>query len=154
MAVSGCAVKSSPACGVLTTASLDPTVCVCDTPPCAILRRAPEYRCSGALSFSPRTFPLISLRGILSQPVLWSATVPKTISPETFGSRLRALRGAANLTRAALAAKCGLHLVHLAKLEADVGDPKFSSVHAIADALGVSVAEFPPPKNISTKRTQ
>jgi transcriptional regulator with XRE-family HTH domain len=74
------------------------------------------------------------------------------MSDDSFGQRLRAMREAAGLSRDALAHAAGLSVSALIKLEQGVvADPSWSSVRALARALGVSTAAFeettsePPP---------
>lgn len=63
--------------------------------------------------------------------------------PATFAARLRQLRTAAGLSQYALARRSGLSKQALSRLEAGLRpDPAWSSVQALADALGVPVAEF------------
>src|SRR5256885_1074883 len=65
--------------------------------------------------------------------------------PTGFGSRLRQLREAAGLSQAQLAERAGLHLHGLTKLEQGAREPAWATVLAVAEALGVDVAEFAKP---------
>lgn len=62
--------------------------------------------------------------------------------PATFSARLRALREAAILTQSELAARAGLTRLALVNMEVHAADPKWSTVQALADALGVSTEEL------------
>jgi transcriptional regulator with XRE-family HTH domain len=61
-----------------------------------------------------------------------------------FGERLRSLRKEAGLTLTELSAKAGMHLQAIFKLEAGEREPSWSSVLALADALGVALTAFDP----------
>jgi transcriptional regulator with XRE-family HTH domain len=63
---------------------------------------------------------------------------------EDFSTRLRALRERAGLTQEGLARAANLSTATVAKLErkGKEQDPSWSTVLALADALGVSVEEF------------
>jgi len=59
------------------------------------------------------------------------------------GARLRQLRVDAGLTQPELAARAGLHLGTMTKIEyGDNQDPQLSTLYALAGALGLSVAEL------------
>ena len=59
------------------------------------------------------------------------------------GQRLVELRKAAGLTQAELAVKAGLGMMQVSRIERGaVSDPQVSTVQALADALGVPVAEL------------
>jgi transcriptional regulator with XRE-family HTH domain len=62
-----------------------------------------------------------------------------------FGVRLRELREAAGLTQAQLAERAGLHPQGVVKLERGEREPAWSTLLALADALGVSVSAFAKP---------
>jgi transcriptional regulator with XRE-family HTH domain len=68
----------------------------------------------------------------------------------TFGERLKELREAAGLSQEALARAAGLSTSTVAKTEQRDIDPSWSTVQALAKALGVSSEDFregaPPPK--------
>jgi transcriptional regulator with XRE-family HTH domain len=59
-----------------------------------------------------------------------------------FGLRLRELREQQDLTQKALADRVGLHLMELWKIELGQREPKWGTVPALADALGVGVEAF------------
>jgi len=60
-----------------------------------------------------------------------------------FALRLKALREEAGITQGQLAEKSGLHLGAVFKLEQGVrDDPSWSTVRALADALGVDCTAF------------
>jgi transcriptional regulator with XRE-family HTH domain len=59
-----------------------------------------------------------------------------------FGRKLRQLRTAAGLTRAALAERSGLHAYGIVKLENGTREPSWRSLLALARALGVPCQEF------------
>jgi len=63
--------------------------------------------------------------------------------PPPFGARLKALREDSGLTQGELAARAGLPLQRVFKLEQGYQlDPRWSTVYRLAVGLGVSVAEF------------
>src|SRR5262245_35797893 len=64
------------------------------------------------------------------------------MSEPTFAERLRELREAANLTQDQLAERAGMNRFGIAKLEQGKRDPTWSTVQALAKALGVSCAAF------------
>jgi transcriptional regulator with XRE-family HTH domain len=59
-----------------------------------------------------------------------------------FATRLRELREAAGLTQVQLAERAGLHLHGLTKLEQGDRAPSWSTVLALAEALGVECTAF------------
>src|SRR5262245_5404023 len=59
-----------------------------------------------------------------------------------FAARLRQLREAAGLTQAELAERAGLHLHGLTKLEQGYREPAWSTVKALAKALGTDCLAF------------
>src|SRR5262245_39349137 len=59
-----------------------------------------------------------------------------------FGKRLRELREQAQLTRAELAERAGLHLQGVVKIERAEREPGWSTVLALAAALGVDCTAF------------
>jgi transcriptional regulator with XRE-family HTH domain len=59
-----------------------------------------------------------------------------------FGRRLRELRAAAGLTLARLAERSGLHPQAIVKLERAEREPAWSTVIALAEALGVGCQAF------------
>ena len=67
----------------------------------------------------------------------------KSIGPPPFAARLKALRAAAGLTQQQLADALGAPQQTVARLEAGRRpDPRWSTVVALADALGVSTEAF------------
>ncbi len=72
--------------------------------------------------------------------------------PSAFGARLRQLRIEAGLSQQALAQLAGLHRFGVAKLERGEREPAWSSVLALAKALGVSCAAFEPEATRGPKR--
>jgi transcriptional regulator with XRE-family HTH domain len=62
--------------------------------------------------------------------------------PPDFGPRLRELREAAGLTQVQLAEQAGLHPQGVIKLERGEREPAWSTVVALAAALGVSCERF------------
>jgi transcriptional regulator with XRE-family HTH domain len=77
-----------------------------------------------------------------------------------FGERLRELREAAGLSQEALARAADVSTSTVSKLEQRAADPSWSTVQALAKALGVSVTVFqadadqaePPPARKGRKR--
>lgn len=65
-----------------------------------------------------------------------------------FSDRLKELREAAGLSQQDLADQAGLNRFGIAKLEQGVREPSWSTVVALAKALGVSLDDFldPPAK--------
>jgi len=68
-----------------------------------------------------------------------------------FGERLKELRDRAGWSQQDLATEAGLGIATVAKLERGVTDPSWSTVTALAKALGMDVSAFsgtvaPPPK--------
>jgi transcriptional regulator with XRE-family HTH domain len=59
-----------------------------------------------------------------------------------FGHRLRELREGAGFTQGQLAERAGLHPQGVVKLERGEREPAWSTLLALAGALGVSVAAF------------
>ncbi len=59
-----------------------------------------------------------------------------------FGMRLAELRGRAQLTVYALSKRSGVSQQAIARIEKGRGDPNWTTVVALAQALGVSLAEF------------
>jgi transcriptional regulator with XRE-family HTH domain len=65
------------------------------------------------------------------------------VQPATIGERLKALRQAAGLSQQALAVAAGLSTSAVFQIEqGQKADPRFSTVAALAKALGVSLDEF------------
>lgn len=62
-----------------------------------------------------------------------------------FGGRLKGLREAAGLSQQALADRAGLNVFGVAKLEQGQREPAWSTVLALAAALGVTCEAFGPP---------
>jgi len=65
-----------------------------------------------------------------------------TEDAKRFGPRLRWLRENAGLTQAELAERAGLHSQGVVKLERGEREPAWSTLLALASALGVSVGAF------------
>jgi transcriptional regulator with XRE-family HTH domain len=61
-----------------------------------------------------------------------------------FAARLKALREAAGLTQPQLAELCGTHFTSIARLESEARAPSLRLAVALADALGVSIADLVP----------
>ena len=64
---------------------------------------------------------------------------------ETFGAKLLRIRTEREMTRYALAKKCGLSQAGLSKLESGERQPAWDTVQKIALALGVGCSEFVDP---------
>lgn len=67
------------------------------------------------------------------------------MNASTFAAKLKALREQAGLTQAALAARAGLTQQAVALLEAGARRPGLATAQALAQALGVTLAEFEEP---------
>ena len=61
---------------------------------------------------------------------------------KTLGARLRALREAANLTQAALAAAAGIGRVTLVRIEGGEQSPRYETLVSLARALGCPMQEL------------
>ena len=68
--------------------------------------------------------------------------MPKKTEPTGFASRLKELRESASLTQDELATRAGLYKFSVAKLEQGVREPVWSTVLALAKALGVNCLAF------------
>jgi transcriptional regulator with XRE-family HTH domain len=68
--------------------------------------------------------------------------MPKKAEPTGFGAKLKAVREAAGLTQDQLAEKAGLYKFSIAKIEQGVREPTWSTVQALAKALGVDCTAF------------
>jgi transcriptional regulator with XRE-family HTH domain len=69
-------------------------------------------------------------------------TLKQTLEASIFVARLKELRLLAGLTQARLGEYCGVAHNHIARYEAGGRVPSWTLVCLMADALGVSVAEF------------
>jgi transcriptional regulator with XRE-family HTH domain len=58
------------------------------------------------------------------------------------GDRLRELRKQQFLTQHMLAARSGVSQVAIARIERNQAEPHFSTIHKLANALGVNPEEF------------
>ena len=61
-----------------------------------------------------------------------------------FGARVRALREQAGVSQEALAAKAGIHRTYMGGVERGERNPCLKNILRLADALGVSPADFFP----------
>jgi transcriptional regulator with XRE-family HTH domain len=68
--------------------------------------------------------------------------VAKKKQTKRFGEMLRELREARGLTQAELGERAGMAYQTIAKYERGASEPIWTTVTKLADALGVSVAEF------------
>lgn len=66
-------------------------------------------------------------------------------TPTTFGPRLRLLREQAGLSQSELARRAGLAPHHVCRYERGDFPPSWANACRLADALGVSVADFREP---------
>ncbi len=74
---------------------------------------------------------------------------------KTISRKLRQLREAAGLTQAELAAKAGLNIGTYTKIEyAQQPNVLWSTIVALADALGVSLDEFREPGDSSGRKSK
>lgn len=62
-----------------------------------------------------------------------------------FGARIRELRQARELTQEDLATHCGLFRTYMSRIETGNANPTLTMISALADALGVTVADLFPP---------
>ena len=65
-----------------------------------------------------------------------------TVAEETFGARLRRLREDAGLTQQELADRISTHRMTIAKLEQNENGPTWTTVKALARALGTNCLAF------------
>jgi transcriptional regulator with XRE-family HTH domain len=69
-------------------------------------------------------------------------SVPVPLSSAQLGSAIRRLRTERELTIEALASKAGIHWTYLTGVERGQRNPTLRVIAAIADALGIAVAEL------------
>jgi transcriptional regulator with XRE-family HTH domain len=65
-----------------------------------------------------------------------------TMSKTGFGRRLKELREAKGWSQGKLAEEAGMNLWGIAKLEQGVNEPRWETVRALAEALGVTPNDF------------
>ena len=70
------------------------------------------------------------------------------------GSTLKVLRERAGLSQQALADSAGMHVLGVAKLEQGLREPGWSTVLALAKALGVTPNDFLPPPETARKNLE
>jgi transcriptional regulator with XRE-family HTH domain len=68
--------------------------------------------------------------------------VPSTDPRSPLAKAIRELRTERDITQEALAHGAGITVGHLSKIERGLANPGWSTVEAISDALGVSMAEM------------
>src|SRR5271169_2569657 len=73
------------------------------------------------------------------------AVVQDNEKPSPFGAKLKAAREAAGLTQSQLAARSGLHLGAVFKLEQGKREPSWETVQRLAAVLGVDCRAFVDP---------
>jgi XRE family transcriptional regulator, fatty acid utilization regulator len=66
-----------------------------------------------------------------------------------FGPRLKALRDAAGLTLDELGERVGLHATQISKLELVDRQPTLGTALALAEALGIELADFLPEEMVA-----
>lgn len=69
---------------------------------------------------------------------------PKAHPQVAFGTRIRELRLERELTQDDLATHCGLFRTYMSRIETGNANPTLTMICALADALGVTVAELFP----------
>ncbi len=69
-------------------------------------------------------------------------TVARTASKLSLGAKIRQKRKSLDLTLTALGRKCGVSSSFLSQIERDQAAPSVGTLHSIAQALGVPLAEF------------
>lgn len=70
-----------------------------------------------------------------------------------FGTRLKELRAAAELSQAQLAELAGMNVFGIAKLEQGEREPSWATVQALAKALGVDCTAFAPAGDAGPAKT-
>ncbi len=61
---------------------------------------------------------------------------------QRLGATVRLLRGEAGLTQEALAARSGLHMTEISRLERGIREPRLGTIIRVARALGVKPSEL------------
>lgn len=72
--------------------------------------------------------------------------------PPAFGAKLKELRTAAKLSQQQLATAAGLSVSYVAKMEQGDSDPSWTTVQALAKALGQSCEAFGAEEKPTTKK--
>ncbi len=74
---------------------------------------------------------------------------------QRFGARIKELRAEREITQEELAERVGIFRTYMSRIETGVGNPTLTTIHALADSLGVSVAElFEVPAKSDPPRTR
>ena len=74
---------------------------------------------------------------------------------QRFGARIKELRAQREITQEELAERVGIFRTYMSRIETGLGNPTLTVIHALADALGVSVTElFEVPTTSAPVRTR
>jgi transcriptional regulator with XRE-family HTH domain len=74
---------------------------------------------------------------------------------QRFGARIKELRAEREITQEELAERVGIFRTYMSRIETGLGNPTLTTIHALADSLGVSVAElFEVPATSAPARTR
>ena len=74
---------------------------------------------------------------------------------QRFGARIKELRAEREITQEELAERVGVFRTYMSRIETGLGNPTLTVIHALADSLGVSVAElFDVPATSGPARTR
>ena len=74
---------------------------------------------------------------------------------QRFGLRVKELRSERTITQEELADRVGVFRTYMSRIETGVANPTLTTIHALADALGVPVAAlFEAPQAPATARTR
>lgn len=74
---------------------------------------------------------------------------------QRFGARIKELRAEREITQEELAERVGIFRTYMSRIETGVGNPTLTTIHALAQSLGVEVAElFEPPTATSPPRAR
>ena len=61
---------------------------------------------------------------------------------QRFGARIKELRAEREITQEELAERVGIFRTYMSRIETGLGNPTLTTIHALADSLGVSVTEL------------
>ena len=61
---------------------------------------------------------------------------------QRFGARIKELRAERGITQEELAERVGIFRTYMSRVETGLGNPTLTTIHALADSLGVSVTDL------------
>lgn len=70
------------------------------------------------------------------------APLPSPALQHQFGTRIRELRVAMNVSQEAFADKCGFARTYMSRIETGGANPSINAIKVLADALGVSISDL------------